>query len=144
MQVALVIFENGKLSKTHIYMNIHLLLNGADAYILLTYDKFAKFRKEHQPEVEKLQDPFEGLKFDYVQCLQLTSQLIRSLELSAFYELNKIHSFLHDYLSGSGSHSIFNQKGSTETNNIIKYIFCIKNLKKPNGEIIWENPALVV
>ena len=65
--------------------------------------------------MEKLQDPFKSGKFDYVQCLQLTSQLIRSLELPAFLELNKIHLSLHDDLDENGGHSIFHQKRSTET-----------------------------
>ena len=48
---------------------------------------------------------------------------------------------LHDGLDGSGGHSIFNQQGSAETNNIIMFMFRVENLKTVNGEIIWENPS---
>ena len=48
---------------------------------------------------------------------------------------------IHDGLDGSGGHSIFNQKGSIDTNNIIMYMFRIENLKTDNDEMLWENPS---
>ena len=52
-----------------------------------------------------------------------------------------MHLTLHDGLDGSGGHSIFNQKGSEETNNIIMFMFRVENLKTVNGDVIWENPS---
>ena len=84
----------------------HFILKFAD---VLPTNLLDKFRKEHQSKVERLKDLFEGMKFDYMQCLQLTtSKLIRSFELPAFNELNEIHLSLHDDLDGCGGHSIFN------------------------------------
>ena len=48
---------------------------------------------------------------------------------------------IHDGLDGSGGHSIFNQKGSSETNNLIMYMFRVANLKTARGEVLWENPS---
>ena len=89
LQVASAISKSGKMSK-HMYTDICILLKGAGVDVLSTNDKLDKFRRERRPEVEKLQDPFEGVKFDYVQYLQLTTgQLIRSLELVILYSTKK-------------------------------------------------------
>ena len=48
-------------------MDIHLLLKSASTDFLPTDDKLDKFRKEHQPEVEKFLNPFKGVEFEYVQ-----------------------------------------------------------------------------
>ena len=139
LEVASAIFVSANMSK-RIYTENRHLLKAAGADVLPPYEKLDKFRKEWRPVVEKLVNPFEGVKFDYVQCLKLPScQLFTSLELPAFHNLNEIRMTLHDGLDGSGGHSIFNQVGSTETNNM--YMFRIENLKKTNGEILCQNPS---
>ena len=139
MKIASAIFEVGKLSK-RTYTDIRLLLkeNGAD--VLPPYDELHTFRKERRPPVQLLQNPYIGVRFDYLQCLQLTaSQLLASLP--NFQDVNQLQMTLHDGLDGSGGHSIFNQVGSTDTNNIIMFMFRIENLKTVNGDILWENPS---
>ena len=116
-----------------IYIDICLWLKGAGANVAPIDDKLDKFSKEHQLEVAR---PIWGCEV-WLCTMPLT---YKSIELAAFYELNEIY-LLHEDFVESGGHSIFNQKGLTETNNIIMYMFRIENLKKPNGEIIWENPS---
>ena len=141
LDVASAVYETGKMSK-RIYTDIRLLLKAAGADVLPTYDKLLAFKKERRPPVQKLANPFRGVRFDYLECLQLTSsQLLRSLALPAFRDLSEIHMTLHDGLDGSGGHSIFNQVGSDETNNIIMFMFRIENLKTVGGEVLWENPS---
>ena len=141
LEVASAIYESGKMTK-RIYTDIRLLLKDAGADVLPSYNKLLKFKKERRPTVQKLATPYSGVKYDYLQCLQLTSaQLFASLQLPAFHNLNEIQMTLHDGLDGSGGHSIFNQKGSIETNNIIMFMFRIENLKTVYGEVLWENPS---
>ena len=130
LQVASAVFESGKMIKC-IYTDIRLLLKGAGADVLLSYGKLDEFRKERRPEVKTLEEPFQGVKYDYVESLKIaTSQLLKSLELPNLQELNEVHLTIHDGLDGSGGHSIFNQKGSAETHNIIMYMFRVEKLKK--------------
>ena len=130
LQVASAVFESGKMIKC-IYTDIRLLLKGAGADILLSYGKLDEFRKERRPEVKTLKEPFQGVKYDYVESLKIaTSQLLKSLELPNLQELNEVHLTIHDGRGGSGGHSIFNQKGSAETHNIIMYMFRVEKLKK--------------
>lgn len=141
LDVASAVYETGKMSK-RIYTDIRLLLKAAGADVLPPYDKLLVFKKERRPPVQKLANPFSGVRFDYLKCLELTSsQLLSSLDLPAFRDLTQVHMTLHDGLDGSGGHSIFNQVGSDETNNIIMFMFRIENLKTVNGEVLWENPS---
>ena len=124
------------------YTTIRLLLKSAGKDIFPPYDSLLRFRKERRPSIQKLDDPHIGIKFDYVESLKLaTSQLVKSLNINAMQNLSEIHINVHDGLDGSGGHSIFNQRGATETNNIIMYMFCIENIKKPDGDILWTNPV---
>ena len=141
LQVASAVFESGEMTK-RIYTDSRLLLKGAGADVLPPYYKLDEFRKERRPEVKKLKEPCQGVKYDYVECWKTTTtQLLKAIELTNPHELNEIHFTLHDGLDGSGGHSIFNQKGSAETSNIIMYMFRVGNLKQPNGEVIGENPS---
>lgn len=141
MEVASAVFETGKMSK-RIYTDIRLLLKAAGADVLPPYDKLHAFKNERRPAVEKLVNPFSGVRFNYLKCLEMTSsQLLSSLKLPAFNNLTEVHMTLHDGLDGSGGHSIFNQIGSVETNNIIMFMFRVENLKTVNGEVIWENQS---
>ena len=140
IEIASAIFEIGKMSK-RVYTDIRLLLKNAGANVLPTYETLDAFRKERRPYVQELEEPFKGVKFDYEQCLKLsTVQLIRSLDLPLF-NLNEVNLFIHDGLDGSGGHSIFNQKGCTETNNIIMYMFRIEKMKDLNNNIIYETSS---
>ena len=124
-----------------VYTDIRLLLKNAGANVLPTYETLDAFRKERRSYVKELEDPFKGVKFDYEQCMKLsTVQLIRSLDLPLF-NLNEVNLFVHDGLDGSGGHSIFNQKGCVETNNIIMYMFRIEKMKDLNDNIIYENSS---
>ena len=142
LQVASAIYVSGKMTK-RVYTEIRLLLKDAGKDVLPPYEKLDEFKRENRPDVKKLEEPwFYGVKYDYVECLKhTTSQLLKSMELPMFHQLNELHMTLHDGLDGSGGHSIFNQKDSTETNNIIMYMFRVENLKTSNGELVWENPS---
>ena len=141
LEAASAICKSGKMTK-QIYTEIRLLHKDAGADILPSYDKLLKFKREQRPTVQKLATLYSGVKYDYLDCLQLTSaQLFVSLQLLAFHNLNELLMTLHGGLDGSGGHSIFNQKGSIQTNNIIMFMFHIKNLKTVNGEVLWENPS---
>ena len=134
LEVASAIYKSGKMTK-RIYTEIRLPLKDAGAVVLPSYDKLLKFKKEWRPTVQKLATPYSGVKYDYLDCLQLTSaQLLLSLQLPTFHNLNELLMTLHDGLDGSGGHSIFNQKSSIQTNNIIMFMFRIKNLKTVNGK----------
>ena len=87
------------------------------------------FKMQRRSTGEKLTNPFSGVKFDYLSCLELTSsQLFSSLDLPVLNNLNEeVHLNIHDGLDGSGGHSFFNQVGSIETNNIIMYMFRIES-----------------
>ena len=141
LQTASAIFESGKMTK-RIYTEIRLLLKGAGADVLPPYDQLDRFRKEHRPEVLQLQQPHEGVKFPYEEALKLsTMQLLKSIDPPLLHDLSEVHLTVHDGLDGSGGHSIFNQKGNIETNNIIMYMFRIENIKSANGQLVWENPS---
>ena len=141
LHVASAIYETGKMSK-RIYTDIRLLLKSAGHDVLPPYINLLAFRKERRPAVEKLDNPFKGVRFDYLNCLQLTSsQLFSSLQLPLLHNLNEVHLTLHDGLDGSGGHSIFNQKGSEDTNNIIMFMFRVENFKTVTGDVIWENQS---
>ena len=102
LDVASAIYETGKMTK-RIYTEIRLLLKGAGADVLPPYGKLLKFKTERRPPVEKLVNPCNGVKFDYLTCLKLTSvQLFTSLDLPVFHNLNEVHMTLHDGLDGSG------------------------------------------
>ena len=141
LEVASAIFECAKMSK-RVYTDVRILLKNAGADVLPTYKKLDEFRKQRRPEVVKLDIPYHGVRFDYLKCLEITtSQLCRSIALPAFKNLREIKLVLHDGLDGSGGHSIFNQAGSQETNNIIMYMFRIEMMKDTSDNIIWENPS---
>ena len=141
LEAAAAIFESGKMTK-RIYTDVRLILKTAGADVLPPYKMLLNFKMQRRPTVEKLVSPFSGVKFDYLSCLDLTSsQLFSSLDLPILNTLKEVHLNIHDGLDGSGGHSIFNQIGSTETNNIIMYMFRIENLKTANGNILWENSA---
>ena len=143
LEVASAIYEAGKMSK-RIYTDIRLLLKGAGADVLPTYDKLNAFKMERRPAVEELANPFSGIRYNYLKCLELTSaQLLSSLQLPVLHNITELHMTIHDGLDGSGGHSIFNQKGSEETNNIIMFMFRVEHLKTVDGEILWENPSHV-
>ena len=142
LEIASAIYSTGKMTK-RIYTEIRLLLKDAGKDVLPTYEKLDEFKRENRPTVKPLEEPwFQGVKYDYVECLKYTtSQLLKSIELPIFHQLNELHLKLHDGLDGSGGHSVFNQRGSTETNNIIMYMFRIENLKTSTGELVWQNPS---
>ena len=76
-----------------IYTDIRLILKAAGADVLPPYDKLHEFKKKRIPSVQKMANPFSGVRFDYLECLQLTSsQLLSSLDLSAFQDLTQIDS----------------------------------------------------
>ena len=139
--VAAAVYDAGKMTR-RIYTNIRLLLKGAGADVLPPYNQVTEYRKERRPPVQPLDGGHVGLKFDYVEALKLaTSQQLLSLSPSLFSNLNELHLSVHDGLDGSGGHSLFNQKGSSETNNIIMHMFRIENIKKTDGELVWTNPS---
>ena len=52
------------------YIDIRLLIKN-DCYDMLPlYDKLNDYRKEKRPSVEKLQDPYRGIKVDYKKALE--------------------------------------------------------------------------
>ena len=107
--------------------------------VLPSYSKLDEFRKERRSEVTTLKEPFQEVKHVYFESLKIiTSQLLQSLELPNLQELNEVHLTIRDGLDESGGHSILNQKGSAETRNIIMYMFCVDELKRASGEMIWE------
>ena len=139
--VASAVFDTGKMTR-RIYTNIRLILKAAGKDILPPFESLLKFRKNRRPSVKELEEPYIGVKFDYAESLKLaTHQLLKSIKNSAINNLSELHISVHDGLDGSGGHSIFNQKGSTETNNIIMYMFRIENIREASGEIVWTNPA---
>ena len=109
LDVASAIYESGKMTK-RIYIDIRLLLKGAGADVLPSYTKLLAFRNERLPTVEQLPVPYRCVKFDYVQCLKLTSALLFATLQSPFQNINEVNMTVHDGLDGSGGHSIFNQR----------------------------------
>ena len=55
--------------------------------------------------------------------------------------IREVHLNIHDGLDGSGGHTIFNQKGSEDTNNIIMYMFRMENIQSGDKQLIWTNPT---
>ena len=141
MQTASAIFVCGKMTK-RVYTEIRLLLKEAGADVLPTYENLDKFRKEHRPDVKELQPLYVGVKFDYEKASRLTAaQLFKSIDLPVLQNINEVHLTIHDGLDGSGGHSIFNQKHSTETHNIVMFMFRVVNMKTSEGQVVWENPS---
>ena len=102
LEVASAIYESGKMTK-RVYTEIRLLLKDAGADVLPPYNKLLKFKKDRRPTVEKLVTPYSGVKYDYLECIKLTSaQLFESLKLPAFHNLNEIQMTLHNGLDSSG------------------------------------------
>ena len=60
----------------HIYTEIRLLLKDAGKDVLSTYEKLDEFKRENRPTVKPLEEPwFQGVKYDYVECLKYTVHL---------------------------------------------------------------------
>ena len=138
-ETALAIFIAGKMTK-RTYIDIRLLLKGAGHDIFPTYAALDDYRELHRPAIKELCDPLVGVKADYKDALKKgTEQLFRSLSLPQFSNLNVVHLKVHDGLDGSGGHSIFNQKGNVETNNIIMYMFRFEKLETEDGQQLWRN-----
>ena len=88
-----------------------------------------------------LEDPYEGVKFDYTEALQKhTTQLLKTIPADRLQHLTEITMNLHDGLDGSGGHSIFNQMGASDTNNIIMYMFRTQNILDNESNEVWNNP----
>ena len=123
-----------------IYTDICLLFKGAGADVLPTYENLDKFRKEDRPPIQELQDPYQGIKFNYEEALKLTtSQLLKSINLPVIHILEEVHLTVHDGLDGSGGHSIFNQKGSGYTKSATTQLLVILIGQKLNFPLLIES-----
>ena len=141
LQTALAIFESGRMTK-RIYIEIRHLFKTAGVDVLPTYGELDKYRKQFRPQVLDLSDGYVGVRFDYAEASKLTAtRLFDSINLPLLQHLNEVHITLHDGLDGSGGHSVFNQRGSSETHNIIMYMFRVENLKTSDDTVIYENPS---
>ena len=136
------IFEAGKLSKRS-YTSIRLILKTAGYDILPSYVQLENYRKSLRPEISQLPEPNKGVKYDYKQAIQLTTERIFStLPASSFRNLTEVTINIHDGLDGSGGHSIFNQKDNPDTNNIIMYMFRVESITdNETKEIVYENSS---
>ena len=80
-----------------------------------------------------------GVQIDYKEALELTSfRLFECIGPDVFANINEVNLKIHDGLDASGSHSIFNQKGSADTNNIIMYMFRAQIITSAD-KVLWEN-----
>ena len=82
MSTALAILIAGKITK-RMYIDIRLLLKNDGHDILPVYDKLNEYRKEKRPPLEKLQDPYKGIKVDYKKALEKYAYLLlKTINLS--------------------------------------------------------------
>ena len=100
-QITSAIFETGKMTR-RIHTDIRLLFKGAGADVLPTYENLDKFRKKHRPPIQELQDPYQGIKFNYEEALKLTtSQLLKSINIPVIHNPEKVHLTVHDGLEAT-------------------------------------------
>ena len=112
-----------------IYNKIRLLLKAGDADVLPPYKNVVAYRNERRPTLTALEDPYQGVKFDYTEALQKhTTQLLKTIPADRLQHLTEITMNLHDELDRSGNHSIFKQKGATDTSSTIIYMFPTQNI----------------
>lgn len=140
IESACAIFDAGKLTQ-RTYTDIRLILKQAGSDVLPPYDNIESFKKNHRPTKIQLQEPQKGVRYDYSEALKLTvTQILITIELPPFVHLQELTLNIHDGCDGSGSHSIFNQKGASETNNIIMYMFRVESICS-NSDVIWRSQS---
>ena len=95
-----------------------------------------KFQLDITPELIDLPN-FLGKKCAYRTAISLTlKQILTTIETDI---PNQLVFHFKDGCDGSGSHSIYNQKGNHETHNILLYMFTPLKLQDPSSnEIIWK------
>ena len=100
-----------------------------------TYTK----QKEISPVVKHLPAPFTGIFFPLSEAVEMTiSRLLDGICDNLTTELCFNIKFGFD---GSGSHFIFHQKNSAQTNNIIMSMFCPLEMKTEAGSSLWVQPS---
>ena len=74
------------------YIDIRLLLKNDGHDILPVYEKLNEYRKEKRPPLEKLREPYKGIKVDYKKALEKSAyQLLKTINPSKLENLEEIH-----------------------------------------------------
>lgn len=131
----LVVYNN--LSKAAYQRQINLYkVNKKD--INPPWKQVREFQKAITPNLSHLPDNL-GVKCEYKDALTITFKQIAST-VSSTMPLNvDVDFYFKDGCDGSGSHSIYNQKGNHDTHNILLYMFTpLKILDSTTNDVIWR------
>ena len=108
-------------------------------HVVPCYDAVASHNKKITPNAEPLSPPYSGVKYPLIPAITMTCQRQLSTLALDFSQDKLAEVTFKAGFDGSGGHSIFNQKGSAATNNIIMAMICPISIRF-GGDIVWTQP----
>lgn len=130
--VSLAVYTECNLGR-QTYTKMRLILKHSNFDVFPAWNSIRSLQKTLTPDIVPLPDPHRGVYFPLVTSINLSPLKLPSDEPM----LMKIK-FGFD---GSGNHSIYNQKGNMDTNNLIMATFC--PLELSHGKmLLWKETSL--
>ena len=141
---AALIMADAEIGKSA-YCKIASILKREGFDILPGYADVSQFNKKVTPVAKALQQPHTGIEFPLYPAVKMSFErtlLLIPDKLDSIVSSGLIKYSIKAGFDGSGSHSIFNQKGNMETNNIIMTMMCPLSIQTEDNVILWkeENP----
>ncbi|XP_063677373.1 uncharacterized protein LOC134813500 [Bolinopsis microptera] len=108
-------------------------------HVVPCYDAVASHNTKITPNAEPLSPPYSGVKYPLIPAITMTCQRQLSTLALDFSQDKLAEVTFKAGFDGSGGHSIFNQKGSAATNNIIMAMICPISIRY-GGDNVWTQP----
>ena len=107
--------------------------------IVPRYELVSGFNTSITPTCQPLQEPYKGIRYPLIPAITTTCLRQLSVLDVDLSQLKNAEVVFKTGFDGSGSHNIFNQKGSADTNNITMAMICPLVIKS-DGKIVWNQP----
>ena len=100
-----------------------LRLDLKSSIMLPTYNNLKTHKDLLLPQTDMLPDTLVGIKYSYKSAL--ISHFTRFFEIHPELNSTSYKTLIKDGCDGSGKHSIYNQHGNVNSNNLISYMFVV-------------------
>ena len=143
VETALAVYHDSNLGRKT-YSNQRKILSAAGYKIFPPWYALRDEQRQITPPINIFSDPHVGVYFSLFEAMKVTAaRIFSSLDEKKFQDVTIVDQKFKFGFDGSGSHSIFNQANSVDTNNMILTMFCPLKWLGNSSNVLWEQQCFM-